>query len=190
MPDSSLIRRVLSDGRGRAGALVLGLAALVAILAPVITTGDPAAQHDVVATRFLAPLASDPFGGFHLLGTDRFGRDLWTRLVYGARVSLVVGSLAVLISATLGLVIGAVAGLWPRRLGTALLAFTDFALSLPRVVLLLLLAALWQPSAVLVVLVLGFTGWMSVARLVHGEVRSLAARPENTWHDTSPRPRA
>ncbi len=177
MRETSLLRRVLKDGRGRAGAIVLGLAVAAALLAPLITAGDPAAQHDVVATRFLAPFATDPFGAFHLLGTDRFGRDLWTRLVYGARVSLVVGGLAVLISATLGLVIGAVAGLWQRGVGTVLLGFTDFALALPRVVLLLLLAALWQPSALLVVLVLGFTGWMSVARLVHGEVQSLAARP-------------
>ncbi|HMH54750.1 MAG TPA: ABC transporter permease, partial [Gemmatimonadales bacterium] len=69
------------------------------------------------------------------------------------------------------------AGFWPRRLGVVLLGFTDFALALPRVVLLLLLASLWQPSAALVIVVLGLTGWMTIARLVHGEVRALAARP-------------
>ncbi|MGH7658933.1 MAG: ABC transporter permease, partial [Gemmatimonadales bacterium] len=171
------LKRVWHDPRGRFGMVVLGLLVAAAVLAPLLTTGDPAAQGDVVATRFLAPLTTDQFGAFHLLGTDRFGRDLWTRLVYGARISLLVGSLAVLISATLGLMIGAVAGLWQRGTGTVLMAITDFALALPRIVLLLLLAALWQPSALLVILVLGLTGWMSVARLVHGEALSISARP-------------
>lgn len=156
--------------------VVLGLVVAAAILAPVITTGNPAAQGDVVATRFLSPLSVDRFGNFHLMGTDRFGRDLWTRLVYGARISLLVGSLAVVISATLGLLIGAIAGLWQRGTGTVLMAITDFALALPRIVLLLLLAALWQPNTLLVILVLGLTGWMSVARLVHGEALSISAR--------------
>jgi len=112
-----------------------------------------------------------------VLGTDRFGRDVWTRLVYGARVSLAVGTLAVLLSITLGVVVGAAAGVGPGAVRLPLLALTDFALALPRVVLLLVLAALWRPSAALVVIVLGLTGWMPVARLVQAEVRSLAARP-------------
>jgi peptide/nickel transport system permease protein len=85
--------------------------------------------------------------------------------------------LAVLVSLALGMIIGAIAGYWRGPLAVTLLAFTDFALALPRVVLLLLLAALWRPSTALVIVVLGLTGWMSVARLVHGEVRTLAARP-------------
>jgi peptide/nickel transport system permease protein len=85
--------------------------------------------------------------------------------------------LAVLLSITLGVVVGGAAGFWPGPIQLLLLALTDFALALPRVVLLLLVAALWQPSAALVIVVLGLTGWMAVARLVHGEVRSLAARP-------------
>ncbi len=116
-------------------------------------------------------------GAFHALGTDRFGRDVWARLAYGARISLGVGVLAVLLSVTIGVLIGAASGFWPGAIGTLLLGLTDFALALPRVVLLLLLASLWQPSAALVVAVLGLTGWMTVARLVHGEVRALSARP-------------
>jgi peptide/nickel transport system permease protein len=155
---------------------VLVLAALFAVLAPLVAA-DPSVQRDIVATRFLPPLSTDVYGAFHLLGTDRFGRDVWARLVFGARVSLGVGFLAVLLSVAIGLVVGAAAGFWQGRLGVALLGFTDFALALPRVVLLLLLASLWQPSAALVIIVLGLTGWMTIARLVHSEVRSLAARP-------------
>jgi len=155
---------------------VLAAAVAVALFAPVVA-GDPIAQADIVATRFLPPLSSDLHGTFHPLGTDRFGRDVWARLAYGARVSLGVGSLAVLVSLLVGVAVGAAAGFWRGWPATILLGLTDFALALPRVVLLLLLASLWQPSAGLVIVVLGLTGWMTIARLVHGEVRALAVRP-------------
>jgi peptide/nickel transport system permease protein len=170
------VRELWRDGRAAFGLAVLLGTALVAILAPVVA-GDPIAQRDIVATRFLPPLSSDLHGSFHLLGTDRFGRDVWARLAYGTQVSLGVGTLAVLVSIVLGVTIGAAAGFWRGWPGTLLLGLTDFALALPRVVLLLLLASLWQPSAGLVILVLGLTGWMTIARLVHGEVRALAVRP-------------
>jgi len=169
-------RRLFRDRRAVAGAGILALAVLAALLAPLLA-GDPIAQRDIVATRFLPPLATDPLGAFHLLGTDRFGRDVWARLVYGARVSLVVGTLAVVLSVIVGLAVGAAAGFWRGWVRVTLLGFTDFALALPRVVLLLLLASLWQPSAGLVILVLGLTGWMTIARLVYAEVRGLAGRP-------------
>ncbi len=167
---------LLRDRRAAFGLAVLLMAAAAAVMAPLIA-GDPLLQRDIVATRFLAPLSSDVHGQFHLLGTDRFGRDVWARLVYGARISLTVGGLAVLVSAAVGVAVGALAGFWRGWPGLILLGLTDFALALPRVVLLLLLASLWQPSAALVVIVLGLTGWMSIARLVHGEVRGLAVRP-------------
>ncbi|PYO68889.1 MAG: peptide ABC transporter permease [Gemmatimonadetes bacterium] len=171
------MKRLLRDRRAIFGAGVLIVVVAAALAAPLVSTGDAAAQPDIVATRFLAPLATDARGAIHPLGTDRFGRDVWTRLVYGARVSLGVGTLAVLLAIAIGLAVGAVAGYWRGPVRSVLLAFTDFVLALPRVVLLLLLATLWRPSAALVILVLGVTGWMSVARLVQGEVRALAARP-------------
>ena len=169
--------RLLRDRRAIFGAGVLIVVVTAALAAPLVSRGDAAAPADVVAARFLPPLATDARGAIHPLGTDRFGRDVWTRLVYGARISLGVGALAVLLAVAIGVVVGAVAGYWRGPLRTLLLAFTDVTLALPRVVLLLLLAALWRPSAALVIVVLGLTGWMSVARLVQGEVRSLAARP-------------
>lgn len=173
----SLDPRLLRDGRARVAMACLILLFAVALLAPWITTGDPALQRDVSATRFLPPFTTDGYGVFHLLGTDRLGRDVWTRLAFGARVSLGVGFLAVLLSVTIGVVIGAVAGMGRGVVSRALLALTDFALALPRVALLLLLAALWAPSVTLVVAVLAVTGWMPVARLVYGEVRGVMARP-------------
>ena len=167
---------VLLDMRARFGLAVITIAIVVAVFAPVLAV-DPTAQRDIVATRFLPPLTTDLHGTLHLLGTDRFGRDVWARLAYGARVSLGVGTLAVLLSVVIGTAVGAAAGFWRGRVGLALIGLTDFALALPRVVLLLLLASLWQPSALLVIAVLGLTGWMTIARLVHGEVRALSERP-------------
>lgn len=162
------------------GLAVLLLLIVLATFAPLVSSYEPAAQDDVVRTRFQAPLATDADGHFHPLGTDRFGRDVWTRLVYGARVSLTVGFAATVIAVILGLGIGVAAGVWRGRLGVTLLGLTDFALALPRVVLLLLLAALWQPSGLLVIVVLGLTGWMSIARLVYSESRALMTRPFTT----------
>jgi len=171
------VTRLLRDRRGTFGALILLVVLICAAAAPLVTSGDPNTQRDIVATRFLPPLSTDAHGDFHPIGTDRFGRDVWTRLVYGARISMGVGVLAVLVSLVVGVLVGAVAGYWRGPLSVTLLGLTDFALALPRVVLLLLLAALWRPSTALVILVLGLTGWMSIARLVHGEVRALRARP-------------
>lgn len=173
---SEWLRRAAADWRGRVGLALVLVFTLGALLAPFIA-GDPSAQQDVVATRFLAPFTTDVHGVFHLLGTDRLGRDVWARLVWGSRISLGVGLLAMAISAMVGTAVGAIAGVFPRRVGPFLMGLTDFALALPRVVLILLLAALWQPSAALVIIVLGLTGWMSIARLVYAETRSLMARP-------------
>lgn len=167
----------LRDRRGTIGLALLAAVVLTAVAAPLVSSGNPGVPDDILGTRFLAPLGRDAHGVMHVLGTDRFGRDVWTRLVYGARISLAVGFLSVLLSVVLGTMVGALAGWWRGWAGALLLGFTDFALALPRVVLLLLLAALWQPSAWLVVLLLGVTGWMPIARLVHGEVRGLVARP-------------
>jgi peptide/nickel transport system permease protein len=171
------VTRLLRDRRGAFGAVILLVVLVCAVAAPLVTSGDPITQRDIVATRFLPPLSTDAHGAFHPIGTDRFGRDVWTRLVYGARISMGVGVLAVLVSLAIGVMVGAVAGYWRGPVSVTLLGLTDFALALPRVVLLLLLSALWQPSTALVIVVLGLTGWMAIARLVHGEVRALAVRP-------------
>ena len=165
------------DGRGRAGLVILMVVMGLALLAPLVSPVGPDTQRDVVQTRFLPPGATDLHQVFHPLGTDRLGRDVWARLVHGARISLTVGLLGMAVSLLIGLAVGAAAASSPRTVAPLLLGVTDFALGIPRVVLLLLLASLWKPSAVLVVVVLGITGWMPVARLVYAETRSQLARP-------------
>ncbi len=162
---------------GRLGLVMLGAFAAAAVLAPWLVTVGPSDTTDLILTRFLPPGTVDDFGIFHVFGTDRLGRDVWSRLVFGARVSLAVALLATAVSVGVGITIGGLSALAPRPVTAVLLGITDFALALPRVVVLLLLAALWQPSAALVVLTLGLTGWMPVARLTYAETLSHLDRP-------------
>jgi len=165
------------DLRVTAGAaLVVGLAVL-AVVAPWVAPFDPLAQADLVRTRLLAPLAVGPDGIIRWLGTDQLGRDVLSRLLYGARVSLLVGFLAAFLSAVLGTALGATAALGRSWVDRAVMALTDAALALPRLVLLLALVALFQPSTIVIILVLACTGWMPVARLARAELQGVLARP-------------
>jgi len=148
--------------------LILGLAAL---LTPYLAPFDPAVQGaDIVATRFQPPSAS------HLMGTDRFGRDVFSRVLYGARISLSIGFLAVAIAVSLGTLLGALSGYVRGWFDTLSMRFVDLLLSFPRLVLLLTMAALFTPSILLVTLILGLTGWMGTSRIVRGEVLSVRER--------------
>jgi peptide/nickel transport system permease protein len=168
---------LLRDRRALVGGVLVLLAAAAALAGPAILGGAGGPLGDIVARRFVAPLAATSEGTRHLLGTDAFGRDLLARLCAGARVSLAVGFLAALTSLAAGVVAGATAGYAGGAADRAVLAVTDAALAVPRVPLLLLLVALFEPGVVLVVLALGLTGWMGVARLVRAEVRTLRERP-------------
>ncbi len=161
----------------RLGAAILAGFVVLAIGAPWLAPVGPSDATDLVITRFLPPGSIDDYGILHALGTDRLGRDVWSRLAHGARVSLVVGALATLVSLVVGVMVGGMAALLRGTAGTLLLGLTDFALAVPRVVLLLLLAALWEPSALLVILTLGLTGWMPIARLIYAETLSQLGRP-------------
>ncbi|HVM42965.1 MAG TPA: ABC transporter permease [Gemmatimonadales bacterium] len=177
MSGRGVLARTWRDPRARLGlalvaAFVLG--ALVAPLLPGQAAGDLAG---VVARRFAGPLSRTSDGAWHLLGTDRFGRDVLARLLAGSRVSLAVGALAALVSTAVGIGAGAVAGYAGGTVDRLIVGVTDAALAIPRVPFLLLLVALVEPGATFTVLALGVTGWMTVARLVRGEVRALETRP-------------
>ena len=161
--------------RGAAGALALLVVA--AIVGPLLMRGRPESIGDVLARRFVAPLSSDTAGGFHLLGTDSLGRDLLARMLLAGRISLAVGVVGSLLAGALGLCVGAIAGWRGGWVDRALMALCDALLAIPRLVLLLLCAALWQPGLGTVVIVLAATGWMGIARLTRAEVITSRARP-------------
>jgi peptide/nickel transport system permease protein len=171
------LRALATDVRGAVGLGILVLLCGLALLAPVIAPVDPATQGDILQNRFLAPLTLGSDGITHWLGTDALGRDVLSRLVYGARISLAVGFFSVAVSILLGTAIGVASAVLGGLAERVLMAITDTALAIPRIVLLLTLVALWEPSLVLVILVLGLTGWMSIARLARAEVKGLLHRP-------------
>lgn len=149
--------------------LLLGLA-LATLLAPLLTAYDPNAIGDVAATRHSPPSWT------HILGTDEFGRDVLTRVLYGARISLSIGLVAVAISVTLGTAVGAAAGYYGGAIDTTLMRLVDMLISFPRLVLLITVIAVFERSITLVILVLGLTLWPSTARIVRAEVLSLRER--------------
>ena len=162
-------RRWWTDPVLRPGLIIVVGLGLLAVLAPVLAPADPAALG--AAADRLAPPA-----GNHLLGTDLLGRDVLTRLVHGSRVSLLVGWVSVVVAVLLGTAVGLAAGLGPGWLDRILMNTTDAFLAFPRIFLVLLLVSLTTPSLLLVMTVLGLTGWMGVARLVRAEALSLRER--------------
>ena len=168
-------RRLLSADGAAAVLLLALIAAVVAI--PALSRQDPLGIGDVLALRLLAPLTRDSHGTFHLLGTDRFGRDLFVRMMLAGRLSLAVGIAGSLLASGLGTAVGATAAWVGGWLDQALMALGDALLALPRLVLLLVCAALWRPGLATVVVVLVATGWMGVARLVRAELLGVRMQP-------------
>lgn len=151
-------------------ALILLLCA-IALLAPLLAPYSPNEQLDIVN------LKSQPPSLVHPLGTDQYSRDLLSRMLFGARISLSVGMLAVLLAATVGTAYGVVAGYVGGRLETVMMRVLDAFLAIPRVLLLVALLALWSPVPLYaLILILGFTGWFEVSRLVRAEVLAVKDR--------------
>lgn len=155
----------------------LALLAALVILVPMFAPGDPLAIGDVLDLRLIPPLGTDAHGGLHLLGTDRFGRDLFVRMMLGGRISLAVGVAGSVLAGALGTLVGALAAWHGGAADRTLMALADALLAIPRLVLLLVIAALWGPGLWTVVAVLVATGWMGVARMVRAEVLGVRARP-------------
>ncbi|MBA4159134.1 MAG: ABC transporter permease [Gemmatimonadetes bacterium] len=153
------------------GLVIMLLLYIITLMTPLIAPFDPTEQGDIVMMRYLSPSFE------HLMGTDKFGRDILSRVLYGARISLTIGFVAMGIGVVLGTTLGATAGYFGKAVDTVIMRFTDMMLSIPRLILLIVIVALFdQPSIWLVVVVLGLTGWMGVARIVRGEVLSLRER--------------
>ena len=150
------------------GAAVVLSIALLAIFAPWIAPYDPT---DIDVSVILMPPSWQ-----HWCGTDTLGRDIFSRMLYGARVSLAVGFVAVGISMALGLVLGAVAGFFGGRTDAILMRITDMVLCFPTFFLILAVIAFLEPSIWNIMIVIGLTSWMGVARLVRAEFLSLNQR--------------
>ena len=154
----------------------IGLIVLVvsgALFAPLIAPYSPNAQHFDGLTIEGAPL---PPGGAFPLGTDLLGRDLFSRILYGARTSLIIGVVANGIALLIGTLIGLTAGYFRGWIGTVLMRFTDLMMAFPALLLAICLAAIFQPSLWIVALVIALVNWVQTARIIYTETTSLAER--------------
>jgi peptide/nickel transport system permease protein len=155
------------------GGIVVLCLVLLAILAPALAPWDP---HRPDVKKILEPPSSS-----HLLGTDQLGRDVFSRMLYGSRVSLAVGFVSVGIATLIGVMLGSVAGYKGGWLDGAVMRMVDLMLVFPRFFLLLAVLAFLKPSIWTIMMVIGLTGWMGVTRLVRAEFLSLKEREFVVW---------
>lgn len=160
-------RRFRRNHLAMTGLAIMAVLYWVTLLAPYVAPFDPNFQGNIVLDRYLSPSAQHP------LGTDKFGRDILSRILYGARISLTIGFLSVAISVTLGSLVGAIAGYFRGWVDGAIARFIDMMLSIPRLILVLVVIAIFRPEIWIVIVVLGFTGWESTARIVRGQFLQL-----------------
>jgi peptide/nickel transport system permease protein len=164
-----LLRRPLSAF----GLVLIALTCAAALAAPWIAPFDPNAQNFDGLTLEGAPL---PPGGDFLLGTDLLGRDLLSRLIYGARTSLVIGIVANGAAVAIGAMIGITAGYFRGVIGAILMRFTDLMMAFPALLLAIVLAALFRPSLWIVALVIAMVNWVQIARVLYTETSAISER--------------
>lgn len=166
-----LLSRLWRDPRSRLALLVLLAVIAVALLAPVLAPYDPTAQLDIVRLQGRPPSLPHPFG------TDQFSRDVLSRVLHGARVSLMIAFAAVALSMSFGIFVGALAGYAGGAIDAVLMRLVDVAISIPRLLLLIAVIALWGEVSVLsLTLLIAGVGWFTVSRLVRAQ--TLAVREQ------------
>jgi peptide/nickel transport system permease protein len=162
------VRRILRRPSSRVAFFVLGVIVLVGLLAPLVAPYNPAAQPDIVGLKDLPPSLAHPFG------TDPYSRDVLSRVIYGARLSLMIGVLATIVSLTVGVAYGAIAGYAGGVLDAFMMRVLDAFLSIPRLLLLIGVLVAWPRLSIgALVVFLGLTGWFGVSRIVRGQVLAL-----------------
>jgi ABC-type dipeptide/oligopeptide/nickel transport system permease subunit len=154
--------RLRRDTRARIGLIVVAMLLLVALLAPLLV------RHDPIRVDLLRQL--QPPSAEHWMGTDVQGRDVWARLVYGARISLAVGLISQSIALALGVSLGLIAGYYGRWIDDLVMRLADVTLAFPTLLLLIAMVAALQPSLLVVFVTVGIVGWAGMARLVRGQV--------------------
>jgi peptide/nickel transport system permease protein len=168
---SRVWRKFVRNPAAIAGGLALVGVVGAAVAAPWVAPHHPARQS--LIRRFTPPVWAEGGHPAHLLGTDQVGRDILSRMIHGARISLVVGSAAVVVSLVVGVTLGLLSGFIGGRLDVAVMTVVDITLSFPQLLLALAFVAALGPSLVTITVVLGLTGWERYARVVRAEVLAL-----------------
>ena len=162
-------RAAVRHGYLLVGGTLVALTMFSAVLAPLLSPEDPSAQD-------LAERLAPPHTAAHVLGTDAVGRDILSRVVFGSRVSLTVGFLAVGVAGTIGTFLGMLAGYHGGWAETLIMRTADLQLAIPSLVLAIAVIAVLGPGLVKVIAVLGITGWVQYGRIVRGEILSIRNR--------------
>jgi peptide/nickel transport system permease protein len=150
------------------GLAVILILAIVALLAPIISPYEP--------TKIDVYNVLSPPNTAHPFGTDELGRDLLTRMIWGSRVSLKVGFIAVAIAITIGTILGSIAGYYGGKIDAIIMRFVDIMLAFPTFFLILAVISIVEPNISTIMIIIGITGWMDVARLVRAEFLTLKER--------------
>lgn len=164
-------RKLARNPAAIAGAVILLVVIGAAVFAPYVAPHDPARQS--LVRRFMPPVWAKGGSMAYLLGTDQVGRDILSRIVHGARISLVVGVAAVLVSLAVGVPLGLLSGFLRGRVDTVIMTVVDVTLSFPQLLLALAFVAALGPSLATIIVVLGLTGWERYTRVVRAEVLAL-----------------
>ncbi|MFH1757499.1 MAG: ABC transporter permease [Pseudomonadota bacterium] len=166
------VLRKLLENKGAVFGLIMVLGVVFsAVLAPLISPHDPILQD--VEKRLLPPLGQAGADPNYLLGTDHLGRDIVSRLIYGARISIVVSVCAVVFSAFLGTIIGLFSGFYGGKIDSVFMRLADVQLAFPFILLAIAIIAVLGPNLQNIIIVMGITGWVIYARVVRAEVLSL-----------------
>ena len=163
-------RSLIATKSAMAGAVILLIVLIAAVFAPLLVPLDPTAQS---LTRVMKPPMWQGEGHIFFMGTDHLGRDLLSRLIYGARISLIVGLSATVLAGSIGLILGMVAGYFGGKVDFLLMRLVDFVLSFPFILLALATIAILGPSLWLIVSLISFRQWTVYARVVRGSVLSI-----------------
>jgi peptide/nickel transport system permease protein len=172
-PRPGVWRRLVQRPLALIGLVIVAVVVAGAILAPWLTGYDPNEQMFDGLTLEGAPL---PPNAHFWLGTDLLGRDLLTRILFGARTSLIIGIVANGVALTIGTLVGVTAGYFRGWIGSALMRFTDLMMAFPALLLAICLAAVFQPSLWIVAMVIALVNWVQTARVIYTETSSLSER--------------
>ncbi len=156
------------------GGLVFALLIVMSLFAPLLAPFDPGAQN--LEVKLLPPFFLDGGQAAHLLGTDNLGRDLLSRIIYGSRVSLLVGIVSVLFAAAIGIVLGAISGYFGRYIDEFIMKIVEVFLAFPFLLLAIVIMAFLGEGLVNIIVALILSRWVQFCRLVRGEVLSLKTR--------------
>lgn len=169
-----LIKLLLQSKTGTMGFIIVFAVVFIAIFANILAPHNPAANN--LGDMLKPPAWLDGGSTTYLLGTDNLGRDILSRIIYGTRVSLLVGIFSVILAGIIGILVGILAGYYGGVIDNILMRIVDSFLAIPSILFILVVLAVFEPSIMVLIVVIGFTNWVTYARVVRGEVLSIKER--------------